>query len=151
MQQAISAYKEAMKLNPHRADVYLNTGKIHYQEGNLVDAERLLRMAILRDAYNPVAHYSLGRVMEDLACLEEAIACYQKTLETAPRLAAAHYRMARVCAGAGLIEKAVRHFNLYLELAPDAPRADSLRRELERSPDTKQRGRRYSWITIVSY
>ncbi len=134
--QAIAAYKEAIKLNPLRSDAYLNIGKLYYRQRNLVDAERLLRMAILRDPYNSSAHYTLGRVMESLGCLDDAIAFYQRALAAAPRLTDAHYRLARACAGAGQIEKAVRHLQQYLALEPDNSRAEALRRELEALQET---------------
>ncbi len=129
--QAIAAYREALKLNPLRADAYLDIGKIHYRQRNLVDAERLLRMAILRDPYNSGAHYMLGRVMDSLGCLEDAIAFYQRALAVTPRFTDAHYRLARACAAAGQIDKAIRHFQQYLALGPDGSRAEALRRELE--------------------
>lgn len=129
--QAIAAYREAIKQNPSRADAYVNMAKIHFRERNFVDAERLLRIAILRDPYNSSAHHILGRVLESLGCLEDAIVFYQRALESDPRSADTQYRLARVCAEAGFVDKAIRHFQQYLALEPGASRGELLRRKLE--------------------
>jgi len=128
--QALAAFEEVLKLEPARADAYLNIGKIHHREHRLVDAERSFRLAVLRDPHHAEARYYLGRVMEDLNCLDEAIACYERALESDADLKPAYYRLGKACAKAQLWERALRHWNYYLLLDPDSARSDSIRRQI---------------------
>jgi len=69
--------------------------------------------------------------MEDLNCLEQAIACYEKALGVNPGLKHAYYRMGKACAKAQLWDRALRHWNHYLLLDPQGARSDSVRRYIQ--------------------
>lgn len=128
---ALTAFEEALKLDPNRVEAHVNIGKIHHREHRLVDAERSFRLALARNPYHAEAHCYLGRAMEDLNCLEEAIACYEKALAVNPALKHVYFRMGKACVKAQLWDRALRHWNQYLVLDPDSPRADSVRRYIK--------------------
>jgi tetratricopeptide (TPR) repeat protein len=128
---ALAAFREALRLDPNRADAYLHIASIYRRQGKLLDAERSLRLALQRRPYSRDALYSLGTVMEDLNCLDDAIGFYERALDADPLLKDAHYRLGQACAKTQQWDRALRHWNRYLALDAGAPRAERVRRQIQ--------------------
>jgi tetratricopeptide (TPR) repeat protein len=127
---ALAAFREALRQDPGLTGAYLQIGKLHFRERNLIDAERSLRLALTRDPYNSEALYFLGRVMEEVGCREEGIRYYEKALETDPKFRNAYYRLGRIYVELQLYERAQKHWDRYMALDPHSPRSATLRRYL---------------------
>ncbi len=82
LEEAIIAYHKAIGIDPEYYTAYNNLGVI-YLDGirNLKEAEKLFRTAIsLKNDY-VMAHFNLGRVLEEKGQNIEAAKCYQHALD----------------------------------------------------------------------
>lgn len=128
---ALAAFRESVRVDSTHTDAYLEMGRIYLREGQLLEAERSLRLALRRDPYRRDTHYLLGQVMEGQQCLEEAISFYEKALDADPSFANAHYRLGRVCAQTEQWDRALKHLARCLALNPRNARADVIKRQIE--------------------
>lgn len=82
LEEAIIAYHKAIGIDPNYYTAYNNLGVI-YLDGirNLKEAQKLFETAIsLKNDY-VMAHFNLGRVLEEKGQKIEAAKCYQKALD----------------------------------------------------------------------
>lgn len=82
LEEAIIAYHKAIGIDPNYHTAYNNLGVI-YLDGirNLKEAQKLFETAIsLKNDY-VMAHFNLGRVLEEKGKKIEAAKCYQKALD----------------------------------------------------------------------
>ena len=128
---ALAAFRETLRLDSTRTDAYLEMGRIHYREGQLLDAERSLRLALRRDPYRRDTLYVLGRVMEGENRLEEAMSFYERALDADPSFGNAQYRLGQVYAKNAEWEHALKHWRNYLTLTPNSAHADFVKRQIE--------------------
>jgi tetratricopeptide (TPR) repeat protein len=93
---AVSAYREALALEPGHADAHVNLGRLLHEQGELAEAERHYRAAVAADPGGARAHYNLGVVLEDQDRAEEAVRAYREALRVDEELAAAHFNLSRL-------------------------------------------------------
>src|SRR5262245_37279973 len=70
-------------------------------------------------------HYNLGAALADKGRLDEAIACYRKAIEIAPKDARAHHNLAAALAGKGQLDEAIASYRKAIELNPKSAAAHS--------------------------
>ncbi len=129
--QAIQAYREAVKLNPNYADAYVNMGTVYYHLSKFVDAERCFRLALSRDPYHSRAYFNLGNVLDEFNCLEEALHCYERSLEADPYFPDAYYNLARACEKTGSWDRAVKYWRTYLTFDSISKHAEFARKRVK--------------------
>ena len=78
MEDAIQAYKEAIRLNPDDVDAHNNLGDVYRRQGNLDLAIELIQNAIKLNPKNSEAHLNFGNVYIDQKKPEEAIQAYRQ-------------------------------------------------------------------------
>jgi Flp pilus assembly protein TadD len=83
-EEAVAAYRSAVKLDPKSVSAQYNLGSSLARNGRLAEAERHIRAAIAADPKNAAAHLKLAEVLEGLGRTDEA----RKTTETAKALQA---------------------------------------------------------------
>jgi tetratricopeptide (TPR) repeat protein len=83
-QEAESAYKHSMELNPNFAGANYMLGQLYSKTGRHQEAEQQLRTAIQKMPKFPSAHVQLGQLLETQGCIQEAEAEYQITLKIKP-------------------------------------------------------------------
>ena len=89
------------------------------QVGNWRDGVVLFKRAIAVGADNPLINYNLGLALTKQGRTEEAIECFDKTLQGEPGSAATHNRIAELQAGMGRMDEAVQHLGAAVQLQPD--------------------------------
>jgi Flp pilus assembly protein TadD len=78
LNEAMSSFDEALKLNPHAHEAKTGRGVVLARQGNLQEAEGVLKDALLLNP-NPVrTHYELGLVYEKLGDQEKALAEFKE-------------------------------------------------------------------------
>jgi tetratricopeptide (TPR) repeat protein len=91
--EAIEAYKKAIKMKPDWALAHNNLG-LAYSKYNQKDlAIEEYNEAIRLDPHLGEAYYNLASIYYDRRSFEQAISFYKKTLEVNPNMAEAHYNL----------------------------------------------------------
>jgi len=112
-ESAMAAYREALALEPGHADAHVNLGRLHHEQGDLVEAERHYRAAAAADPEGARARYNLGVVLEDQHETDQAMAAYRDALRVDGGLAAAHFNLSRLCEASGKEAEALSHLAAY--------------------------------------
>jgi tetratricopeptide (TPR) repeat protein len=120
-EDAISSYKEVLKLDPDYAPAHINLGTLYYSQSDYDLAEGHYRKAIECDPRYSLAYFDLGNVLDETQRLEEAIAAYKVALLLAPTYADAHYNLALAYERSLLPRLALKHWRAYLKLDGQGP------------------------------
>jgi tetratricopeptide (TPR) repeat protein len=115
---AEAAYRQALALEPTRADIYLNLSAMLAEGGRYVEMAALCDAAVARCPGSALLHYNRGVALDHLERLPEAVASYEKGLALDPKLADAHYNLGRLCEQMGDARGALRHFAAYRRQQP---------------------------------
>ena len=116
-EEAIDAYRQALELDPGRADAHLNLGRLLHEGGDFEAAERHYRAALAGTGEDPTAGFNLGVVLEDQGRFAEAIQAYLQVVAADPSYADAHYNLAGLYERLDKRDLAVRHLKAYKQVA----------------------------------
>ncbi len=130
--EAVSAYRKVLELNPGAAGALVNLGTIYYKLRKLDLAQKFYTEAVAADPAYPLAEFNLGNIYDEQGRIEEAARHYRRSLELNPTYADAHFNLALLCERTGEPLKAVFHWKTYLKLDKSGQWADIARRQLER-------------------
>ena len=85
-EDAITECKEAIKVDPDFGNPYNDIGAYLIERGRLDEAIPWLKRATIAKRYDSYCypHYNLGRVYEQKGNWQEALKCYQSSLEASP-------------------------------------------------------------------
>lgn len=107
---AISAYREAVRLGPSDGYALCNLGEVLWKLGRLDEAKEELSRAIETTPGLALAHYNLGVVLKERGELEEATEEYREAIAIEPGLAFAHHNLGVVLQMKGLTAEALAEF-----------------------------------------
>jgi tetratricopeptide (TPR) repeat protein len=130
--EAATAYRKAIDLDPAFAPALVNLGTLHYHARRWTDAEECYRQALAVRPDYALAHFNLGNLMEESGYWPKAREHYIEAIRLQPDYADAHYNLALLFQNHGEQLKAVRHWQAYLKLDPAGYWASIARRELAR-------------------
>ena len=116
--EAATAYRRALELDPYLVAALINLANIHYSRDELAEAQALYERAIGLESDFFEAHFNLGNIYHDLARFPEAQACYREALRLNPFYADAHFYLAVTFEKMGLSQDARPHWRAYQQLAP---------------------------------
>lgn len=128
--EAISAYRQALELNPEAAGAWVNLGTLSYRQGELQEAEICYRQALKISPNYALAHFNLGNICEELDQLDDAVRHYETAINLQNSYADAHYNLALVYERLGEPMLAAKHWRTYLKLDPTSPWAGIARQQL---------------------
>jgi tetratricopeptide (TPR) repeat protein len=117
--EAISHYREALKIRPGYAEAHYNLGNALMQKGSVDEAITHYQEALKIKPDYARAHNNLGTVFFQLGRTDEAIAQYQQALQNQPDYAGAHYNLGLSFRKQGRLDDAISHYQKALELKPD--------------------------------
>lgn len=115
-EEAIAAYRRALKLDASLADAHLNLGRLLHEQGETAAAESHYRQALAVRPADATAAFNLGVALQDLGRLRDAAEAYETALGSEPRYADAHYNLAGVYEKLGEKEAAFQHLSAYRRL-----------------------------------
>ncbi len=118
MEDAASAYRKSLELDPYLVPALINLANIHYSRDELVEAQALYERAIGLESDFFEAHFNLGNIYHDLGRFAEAQGCYREALKLNPFYADAHFYLAVTFEKMGLSQDARPHWRAYRQLAP---------------------------------
>jgi tetratricopeptide (TPR) repeat protein len=119
LEEAASAYRKALELDPYLVAALINLANIHYSRDELAEAQALYERAIGLESDFFEAHFNLGNIYHDLGRFSEAQACYREALRLNPYYADTHFYLAVTCEKMGLSQEARPHWRAYQQLAPN--------------------------------
>jgi tetratricopeptide (TPR) repeat protein len=119
--EAISAYKKCIDLDPTHAAAFINLGTLYYNQHDYILAEHHYRKAIEVDPRYALAYFDLGNVLDETGRLNEAIKAYQAAISLAPTYADAHYNLALAFEKGRQPRKALHHWQTYARLDTIGP------------------------------
>jgi tetratricopeptide (TPR) repeat protein len=117
-EEAATAYRKALELDPYLVAALINLANIHYGRDELSAAQALYERAIGLESDFFEAHFNLGNIYHDLGRFPEAHACYREALRLNPFYADAHFYLAVTFEKMGLSQEARPHWRSYQQLAP---------------------------------
>ena len=117
--EAATAYRRALELDPHLVAALINLANIHYSRDELAEAQALYERAISLQSDFFEAHFNLGNIYHDLGRFSEAQVCYREALRLNPLYADAHFYLAVTFEKMGLSDEARPHWRTYRQLAPN--------------------------------
>ncbi len=117
-EQAATAYRRALELDPYLVAALINLANIHYSRDELVEAQALYERAIGLESDFFEAHFNLGNIYHDLGRFSEAQRCYEEALRLNPYYADTRFYLAVTLEKMGMSQEARPHWRAYQQLAP---------------------------------
>jgi tetratricopeptide (TPR) repeat protein len=90
---ALTALQKALAINPNYADALALSGAILLDSGDVFEAEKLFRKAILANSNNYNANYNLGLLLTKQRKFDEALPVLQLASKLLPENAEVHYQL----------------------------------------------------------
>jgi len=128
--EALDAYRRVLRIDPRRAEAFINSGTLYYEQGDLPQAARCFEQAVRLEPGDALAQFNLGSVLDESGRLEEARHHLRQAVRLNPDYSDAHYNLAFVCEKLGAFEEARRHWRRYVELDPASPWCEYARQRL---------------------
>ena len=92
-EKAISAIKDARKINPDDVNLILNEADLYIRLGDRNKFKELMEQAIEKDPNNAVLYYNLGVISGEQGMTDNAISYYKKALEIDPLYSATYLNL----------------------------------------------------------
>ena len=118
-EEAASAYRRALEIDPYLVPALINLANIHYSRDEIAEAQALYERAIALEPDVFEAHFNLGNIFHDLGRYREAQGCYRDALKLNPTYADAHFYLAVTLEKNGQSQEARAHWKAYQQLAPN--------------------------------
>lgn len=119
MEEAEHHYKEALRLNPGRAEAMNALGVIQQSRGALPRAAAYFRQALELNPNYAGAHYNLGRALTQAGELTEAVQHLVRAAQLKPSYVEAYYNLGVALQRGGQIPEAAAQYRRALQLAPE--------------------------------
>ncbi|MCF3627082.1 tetratricopeptide repeat protein [Planktothrix agardhii 1801] len=118
-EKALTAYQTALKLEPHRAEIYQGLGDLFVELGQWHEAVEAYQKALKFNPNLDSVHHNLGDALLKLQRWEDAVAAYQKAIKLNPEFSWSYNNL-----GDGLRElqrwdEAAQAYGKAIELKPD--------------------------------
>ena len=111
-EDAPSAYRRALELEPEHSDAHVNLGRLLQESGDHESAEQHYHRALESEPENVLAAFNLGTLLEDMGRIHDAISAYKN----ASSFADAHYNLSRLYELVGQHTEALKHLKTYRSL-----------------------------------
>ena len=116
--EAVQAFREALKMNPANASAHYNLGLALYRKGLFDEAVQAFREALKISPENANAHTNLGIALYREGLLDEAIQTYRDALKISPQDPLAHLNLGIALQNKGLTSDAAAAFEDFVKYAP---------------------------------
>ncbi len=117
-EEAITAYGEAIRINPHYVEAHNNLGNVYRQQRRWAQAMACYQHAQSLKPDSADLSNNLGVVCREQGDLETALTHYEKAVSLNPRHAEAHHNMGVALQHQGQLEQAAESFNRALAVKP---------------------------------
>lgn len=123
-EEAVNAYKQAIKLKPDYSEAYYNLGDAYFQLSLYKEAIDAYKRAVKYQRDFAPTHNNMGTAYYKLGEHEKAIEAYKEAIRLNPKTAVTYYNLARTYLGRGNEKAALEQHKILQTLDP--PLADKL-------------------------
>jgi Flp pilus assembly protein TadD len=123
--EAVSHYREAIRLKPDYPEARNNLGRMLADAGHPDEAIPQYEAALEEAPEIARIHYNLGDALLGLGRLDEAIASYQQSLRLEPESPDACYKLGTALVRAGRAPEALTAYERAIRLKPEFPEAQN--------------------------
>ena len=114
--EAVTAFRNALDLNPDFAEAWNNIGQVYGDQGNTEEWLRALNKAIHLDPSNGYAFNNLGIYHYNRGEYQKALECFQKSTKLEPKMAIAWNNLGNAHYHVGDISAALENFQKSVSL-----------------------------------
>jgi protein O-mannosyl-transferase len=118
-EEAMAAYRQALRLKPDHADVHNNMGNILARQGRVDDAIASYRESLRLLPEQPEAHSNLGVALAGQGRFDDATAHYREALRQRPHFASAHINLGNALVQQGRPAEALASYEIARAIDPD--------------------------------
>ena len=118
-QEAMEAYKEAIRLKPNYAEAHYNLGLAYGNLGRYQEAVEAYKQSIRVKPDDAVAYINMGTAYGGLGRNQEAMEAYKQAIRLKPNYAEAHYGLGLAYGNLGRYQEAVKACKEAIRLKPD--------------------------------
>jgi tetratricopeptide (TPR) repeat protein len=122
-EQAITAYQQAIALNPEHSKAYNNMGISYGKSGKYQQAITAYEQAIALNPEYSEAYYNMGISYANLGKYEQAITAYQQAIALNPEYSDAYNNMGNSYAKSGKYQQAITAYEQAIALNPELSEA----------------------------
>ena len=115
-EEAKTAYRQTLLLDPEHADSHVNLGRLLHEAGEVEQAAEHYRRATALRPGDATATFDLGVALQDLGQLQRAMEAYRKTIDLDPRYADAYFNLAGIHEELGQKAVAIQNLKAYKSL-----------------------------------
>jgi len=144
LNEAVEAYRQAIKGAPEWIEAHINLGTALYHLKRLEESRQAFSAAVKIDGQHALAHFNLGCICDRLGDYDQAVREFRGALAYAPEMADAHLNLALVYEKVNRKGESQRHLSAYLRYDPNGRWADFARGRLGANG---QRRRRVTKVT----
>jgi tetratricopeptide (TPR) repeat protein len=119
--QAISAMRDSIKIDPRNAEAHLNLGTMYLQKSEASQARDEIQRALELNPWLPQAHNDLGLVYSSGGDSRQALEHFRLASEMDPQYLEAWYNVGLACRSLNRLDEAISAFRRAAQLAPDNP------------------------------
>ena len=117
--QALAEYREVLRLDPSRHEVYNNIGRILNDQGRPAEALDYCRTAVALHPKSPLSHNGLGLVLEELGRWDEALSQFAEAARLDAGYSSPHFQAGKILLKLGRGAEALSQFREALRIEPD--------------------------------
>ena len=121
--EAISHFNKALKINPRSVEALNNIGIILASRGKLDEAVSYFSKALRIQPYDEQTHFNLGLALSQQGKIDDAIKHYIEVLRVNPENEKAHINLGFALQAQGRLDDAIKHFMEALRIRPEDDRA----------------------------
>ena len=125
LDEAVAAYRQAIRIKPDLAAAYSNLGAALKERGSLDEAVAACRQAICIKPDFAEAHSNLGNALMERGNLDEAVAAYGEAIRIKPDYAEAYSNLGNALKERGSLDEAVAAYREAIRIKPDYAEAHS--------------------------
>lgn len=121
-----TVFQHAIHVTKNNDLAHSNLGLAYHNQGDLDNAMKHYRLAIIINPDHPDTHYNLGILLADQGHLPEAMDQCGKAVRLDPKHAPAYYNLAYVLRLQGRNDEAIKHLQEAIQLDPEYAKAYGL-------------------------
>ncbi len=118
LDEAVSEYRDFLKLNPDSAEAHNSLGNVYNKQGRLDEALREYRTALKLHPDSAEVHNNLGKIYGRQGHLDKALKEFQAAVKLKPDFADAYNGLGNVYGLQGHLDKALKEYETALKLTP---------------------------------
>jgi len=132
IEQAVAEYEKVLSLDPKNGAAYNALGYTFLRQKDYAAAEQNFKKQIAVTPDDPNAYDSLGDCYAERGRMDEAMALFQKALQTDSTFSASRFKLAQAYEKKQMPETAIYHYEKLIALTPADSRADDAAKRVKK-------------------